>query len=88
MDNLILDLYEKNCIKSGEFNLKSGKKSPIYIDLKNIISYPYLVNNIKKLIWQQISDIECDNICGVPYGALPIASILSCDVIFYWWLIK
>ena len=79
MNNLILDLYNKDCIKTGQFNLKSGKSSPIYIDLKNIISYPYILNNIAKEIWEEIKNIECDVICGVPYGALPIASLISCN---------
>ena len=79
MNNLILELFNKQCIKTGAFTLKTGSISPIYIDLKNIISYPYLLNTISKLIWEKIKDIEYDNICGVPYGAIPISSIISSE---------
>ena len=77
MNNLIIDLYEKECIKIGNFVLKNGDVSPIYIDLKNIISYPYIINKISKIIWEKIKDIEFNNICGVPYGGIPISTIIS-----------
>lgn len=79
MDSLILDLFNKECIKTGQFTLKNGETSPVYIDLKNIISYPFIVNKISNLIWEKIKDIEFDNICGVPYGGIPISSIISAE---------
>ena len=77
MNDLILDLYNCNCIKYGDFTLKNGEKSSIYIDLKNIISYPYLINSICHFLYKKINYIELDRICGVPYGALSISSIIS-----------
>ena len=79
MDKLILDLFNKNCIKIGKFNLKNGTTSPIYIDLKNIISYPSLINTVTDLIWEKMKTLEYDCISGIPYGAIPVASILSAN---------
>jgi uridine monophosphate synthetase len=77
MEQLILELYTKNCIKFGDFTLKNGTKSTIYIDLKNIISHPYLTNTITNILYNKIKCLKFDRICGVPYGAIPIASLIA-----------
>lgn len=77
MNNLIQLLYENNCIKTGSFTLKNGKQSSIYIDLKNIISYPFLVNKIASQIYNIIKCERFNRICGIPYGAIPISSIIA-----------
>lgn len=79
MEELIINLYDKGCIKTGQFQLKNGSISPIYIDLKNIISYPFIVNKITQLIWEKIKNIEFDHVCGIPYGGIPLSSVLSCN---------
>jgi uridine monophosphate synthetase len=42
---LIERLYEIGSIKLGEFSLKSGLKSPIYFDMRLLISHPKLLVN-------------------------------------------
>ena len=79
MEDLIINLHDKGCIKTGQFQLKNGSISPIYIDLKNIISYPFIVNKITQLIWEKIKNIEFDHVCGIPYGGIPLSSVLSCN---------
>ena len=71
---LILDLFDKNIIKFGEFTLKSGKQSYIYADVRSAISYPRLFKTICDLFYQQIKGLKFDFICGVPYSALTFAS--------------
>lgn len=77
MNQLITKLYDINCIKFGKFTLKSKKISPIYIDLRILISYPEIENQICELIWDRIKMYNFDVICGVAYGGLPIATLLS-----------
>lgn len=77
MKDIILKLYDIGAIKFGTFTLKSGIISPIYIDLRESISYPYLLKDIAEALWNKISNCSFDRICGVPYTALPIASYLS-----------
>jgi len=79
---LILKLYEIGVIKFGEFQLKSGVITPIYFDLRIIISYPSIVKEVSQEMWKCVKKLEldsCDHICGVPYTALPIASVISVD---------
>lgn len=77
--SLAFSLYEIGAIQFGEFKLKSGQFSPIYINLRKIISYPDLLKKIAKAIWEKISHCQFDLICGVPYTALPIATCISLE---------
>ena len=73
---MIQKLYEKNIIKRGEFKLKSGEISNIYIDLRNVISYPEIHHRICFEIIKNINK-DIDIICGTPYGAVSYTSYIS-----------
>jgi uridine monophosphate synthetase len=70
-------LFEAGCIKFGEFTLKSGLKSPIYIDLRQIITYPKLLRQIGEAYLPLIRDLKFDRLAGLPYAAIPIATAVS-----------
>ena len=44
--NLANGLLEAGCVKFGEFTLKSGAISPIYIDLRRLVAFPELLKNV------------------------------------------
>ncbi len=70
-------LLEASCIKFGEFTLKSGLKSPIYIDLRQIITYPKLLADIAQSYLPLLSTLQFSRIAGLPYAAIPIATAIS-----------
>jgi len=76
-ENLVLRLHEVQAVKFGNFKLKSGIYSPFYLDLRVIISYPDLLQEVADLMWDTVKDVNCDMLCGVPYTALPIATAIS-----------
>lgn len=78
IDSLILKLHDVNAVKFGEYKLKSGMLTPIYIDLRVLVSYPVLMNQVSGLIYQRVQEegLQFDSVCGVPYTALPLATII------------
>lgn len=70
-------LHRIGAVKFGEFTLKSGMISPIYIDLRILVSYPEVMEKVANLISSELTDLDFDLIAGIPYTALPIASIIS-----------
>jgi uridine monophosphate synthetase len=70
-------LLSAGCIKFGEFTLKSGLKSPIYIDLRRIIAFPKLLEQVGAAYLPLLKPLKFDRIAGLPYAAIPIATAIS-----------
>jgi len=77
LTSLADELLEAGCIKFGNFTLKSGLQSPIYIDLRQIITYPKLLEKVGSAYLPLLKDLTFDRIAGLPYAAIPIATAVS-----------
>jgi uridine monophosphate synthetase len=77
LSSLADELLSAGCIKFGEFTLKSGLKSPIYIDLRQVITYPRLLAEIAHAYLPILSTLHFSRIAGLPYAAIPIATAIS-----------
>lgn len=73
--SLIQELIKQECIRIGDFTLKSGVKSKYYFNMKQLIAAPSLIKVIGDRLYSQLGDF--DIICGIPYGGLPIATYIS-----------
>lgn len=74
---VIAGLVELEAVKFGDFTLASGIHSPIYIDLRLLVSMPALLAQVAEQYATLLSGLPYDRIAGVPYAALPIATALS-----------
>lgn len=76
---LAIKLHEIGAIKFGLFTLKSGLKSPIYIDLRLLISYPEVLKMTAKQLNEIAKTLKFDCIAGIPFAAISIATALSLE---------
>jgi len=74
---LVEGLLSMGCVRFGEFTLKSGLVSPIYIDLRRLVAFPGWMTQVAAAYIQQLKKLEFDRIAGLPYAALPIATAVS-----------
>ena len=77
LSTLANGLLEAGCIKFGEFTLKSGLKSPIYIDLRQLVSHPSLLAKVAEAYLPILHHLTFDRLAGLPYAAIPIATAIS-----------
>ncbi len=74
---LALKLFDLGVLQFGEFTLKSGLKSPFYLDFRRIVAYPKVLRNISEQLWDLVADLKFDHLCGVPYAALSLSSTMA-----------
>jgi uridine monophosphate synthetase len=79
MDELFSQLYDAGCIKFGEFRLKSGILSPVYVDFRVLVSYPNLLALVTRHLAKRIEGLSFDRIAALPYAGLPIGVALSLE---------
>ena len=82
MENLYKKIYDAGCVKFGEFQLKSGILSPVYVDFRLLVSNPSLLKEIGQALADKAKEIGCDLIAGIPYAGLPlgVAASLAGDI--------
>lgn len=71
------NLLRLGCVKFGEFKLKSGQVSPIYLDLRLLVGDPGVLAQTASAYLRILNDLAFDRIAGLPYAALPIAAAIS-----------
>ena len=77
MSQLPKRLLQAGCIKFGEFTLKSGLTSPIYVDLRLLVSEPALLRDVAEAMAGVAAGLSFDRIAAIPYAGLPIGVAVS-----------
>ena len=70
-------LLEAGCVKFGQFTLKSGLQSPVYLDLRQLVSYPQLLEAAGRAYLALLAGLSFDRLAALPYAALPIGTVVS-----------
>jgi uridine monophosphate synthetase len=70
-------LLKAGCVKFGRFILKSGLESPIYMDLRQLVSDPVLLGQVASAYLPLLNRLTFDRLAALPYAALPIATAIS-----------
>jgi uridine monophosphate synthetase len=70
-------LLETGCVKFGNFTLKSGISSPIYIDLRRLVGFPRLLVEISRSFCKVLNNLDFDHLAALPYAAMPITSAIA-----------
>lgn len=73
------EFFEAGIVKFGSFTLKSGMQSPIYLDLRRLISKPKLLKRVATALCKKAraDKIRFKRLAGIAYAGIPIAVAMS-----------
>jgi uridine monophosphate synthetase len=77
---LARDLVASQCVRFGAFRLKSGSISPIYLDLRRLVTHPRILKRVARAYAETLRGLQFDRIAGIPYAALPIATVVALEM--------
>jgi uridine monophosphate synthetase len=79
-DSLSIHLFEAGCVQFGTFTLKSGLTSPIYVDLRLLVSHPPVLREVARAMAEMAHRLAFDRIAAIPYAGLPIGVALALEL--------
>ena len=80
MSQLANQLFDAGCIQFGTFALKSGLTSPIYIDLRLLVSHPPLLREVARAMAEVADQLAFDRIAAIPFAGLPIGVTMALEM--------
>ncbi len=80
LDQLALTLFDIGAVRLGQFKLRSGKLSPIYLDLRLLVSYPEALRQATAVYRTILEKLTFDRLAGIPMAGLPIGTAIALDM--------
>jgi len=82
IDEIAAALFDIGCVKFGSFKLKSGLISPIYIDLRLLVTHPRVLRAVGAAMaaMARLHDLQFDRLAALPYAGLPIGVAVSLEL--------
>jgi len=75
--DIVRRLHAIGAVKFGTFTLKSGATSPVYIDLRLLVSDPPLLADVARAYAAILAGLAFDRIAAIPYAGLPIGTAVA-----------
>lgn len=70
-------LLSAGCVRFGQFTLKSGLQSPIYLDLRQLTGHPALLAEAARAYLPILNGLQFDRLAAIPLAGLPIATAIG-----------
>ncbi len=70
-------LFDLGAVQFGDFTLHSGRRSPIYMDLRLLVAQPDVLRQATAAYRRLAAGVKYDLLAAVPYGGLPIGVALA-----------
>lgn len=80
LTHLALTLFDIGAVRLGQFTLHSGRTSPIYLDLRLLVSYPDALRIATSMYRQVLESLEFDVLAATPLAGLPIGTAICLDM--------
>lgn len=77
---VIVALHDIGAVRFGDFKLHSGRRSPIYLDLRLLTSYPAVLRQVAALYAAMLETIPFDLLAAMPLAGLPIGTAISLQI--------
>lgn len=79
-ESLIVSLHDLGAIHFGDFVLRTGEHSPIYVDVQALVSRPPTLRRVARMMQSLAKEIKFDRLAAIPPGGLAIAMAYSLTV--------
>ena len=73
----ICTLFDHGAIRFGSFKTIASIYTPIFIDLRILVSFPKLMHQVVLLYASIVRTLHYDRLVAIPLGSLPVGTILS-----------